>query len=71
MGCKPFINSYDDSDRPAHLPAGLTIYELTHFAAELSPFHTAADDMESDPRMKRIELDTIWSHRFEGVWGVH
>lgn len=64
MQCKRYANSHDDGDHPMHLPAARTAYVLTRFVTESSAFCATADDVESDPRMARIELDTILSHRF-------
>ena len=64
MRCKPCTNPHDDRDRPVHLPAGLTSYVLTHFAAKSPPFHATMADVESDDRMERVDLETISAHRF-------
>ena len=64
MRCEPCVRPDNTGDRPVHLPAGLTEYFLTRFAAKSPPFHVTADDVGYDGRVQRVELDSITAHCF-------
>lgn len=64
MRRKSCANTHDDSDRPPHLSAGLVAFVFNRFATKPPLFHATAEDVGSHPRIERVELGTILSHRF-------